>query len=404
MIRIINSQDKTKTKLVSKEVYKESLINSFADGIIGHFNDADFFFTDIENGYLKYVAEAIDKAKFENLVNELIEEGYAPNLDALNLEEQIQYLYQNKLVDNYDLYELIDTNKLADLMMENKCGWIFSIDDTDNSFYTDLADLDLTEVTHERKEYGIGDSINIGNITGIIEDYDDKYFYVRDSNANTVKIKKIKDGTWELPFTKEKAEKLYDLVCTNKYDSCDDKMKILYGLYGSDSLFDALYNYSKETTEFNPNTVKRYVKKVLNEYKENPENFFVKLEPEAKVILEKIINDSYPDEINQTNDSKDYTSIQNMTSRLKTIVKETSIFQSDKKFGAAEFKELLEENGFEVEYVENKSGTWQKDDYNEYFKNYDIKLENGQHIYFRVIADDNFDTKEIICYLNGKNW
>jgi len=150
MIRIINSQDKTKTKLVSKEVYKESLINSFADGIIGHFNDADFFFTDIENGYLKYVAEAIDKAKFENLVNELVEEGYTSNLDELTLEEQIQFLYQYKFVDNYDLYELIDKNKLADLMMENKCGWIFSIDDTDNSFYTDLADLDLTEVTPEK--------------------------------------------------------------------------------------------------------------------------------------------------------------------------------------------------------------------------------------------------------------
>ena len=104
------------------------------------------------------------------------------------------------------------------------------------------------------------------------------------------------------------------------------------------------------------------------------------------------------------NAPKDYTSIQNMASRLKTIIKETSTFQEDKNFGAVEFKKLLEANGFEVEYVENKSGTWQKDDYNEYFKNYDIKLTDGQHIYFRVIADDNFDTKEIICYLNGKNW
>ncbi len=145
------------------------------------------------------------------------------------------------------------------------------------------------------KKYNVGDSVKFKDgKTGIVEDYDDKYFYIKDSNANSVKI-------------------------------CKD------------------------------------------------------------------------------NAPKDYTSIQNMTARLKTIIKETSTFQSDKNFGAVEFKKLLEANGFEVEYVENKSGTWQKDDYNEYFKNYDIKLADGQHIYFRVIADENFDTKEIICYLNGKN-
>ena len=296
MIKILNSEDKNKTKLVSKETYKESLINSFADGIIGHFNDADFFFTDIDNGYLSYVAKSIDSEGFKTLVKELKEEGYVQDLEALNLEDQIQYIYQNRLVDNYDLYELIDTSKLADLMMENKCGWIFSIDDTDNSFYTDLADLDLTEVTPNKKKYGIGDSVKFkdGRV-GIVEDYDEKYYYIKDNNTNIVKI--LKDNT-----------------------------------------------------------------------------------------------------------PKDYTSIQNMTSRLKTIIKETSTFQNDKNFGAVEFKKLLEANGFEVEYVENKSGTWQKDDYNEYFKNYDIKLVDGQHIYFRVIADDNFNTKEVICYLNGKNW
>ena len=108
--------------------------------------------------------------------------------------------------------------------------------------------------------------------------------------------------------------------------------------------------------------------------------------------------------VNEVLDSKDYTSIQNMTSRLKTIIKETSTFQRDKNYSINDFKKTLEDNGFEVEYVENKSVIWQQDDYGEYFKNYDIKLKDGQHIYFKIIADDNFDTQEVICYLNGQNW
>lgn len=103
-------------------------------------------------------------------------------------------------------------------------------------------------------------------------------------------------------------------------------------------------------------------------------------------------------------DPEDYTSIQNMNTRLKTIVNKTSNFQKDKNFGAVQFKKLLEENGFEVEYFENKSGTWKENDLGEKFKEYDIKLTDGQHIYFKLIADPNYETKEVICYLNGKNW
>lgn len=88
---------------------------------------------------------------------------------------------------------------------------------------------------------------------------------------------------------------------------------------------------------------------------------------------------------------------------LDSILKERSTFMRDKDYDASSFRRELEENGYEVDYVDNRSGTW-KDHNGEKFKEYDIKLKNGQHIYFRLIADENYDTKEIITYKNGKDW
>lgn len=89
--------------------------------------------------------------------------------------------------------------------------------------------------------------------------------------------------------------------------------------------------------------------------------------------------------------------------KLDDIIKERNTFTKDKDYDAYSFKKELEKNGHKVEYIENRSGTWQ-DKNGEKFKEYDIKLEDGQHIYFRLIADENYDTKEIIAYKNGKNW
>ena len=116
---------------------------------------------------------------------------------------------------------------------------------------------------------------------------------------------------------------------------------------------------------------------------------------DANTNVVKILKDYVPE---------DYTAIQNKTARLKTIINKTSTFQKDKNFGAIQFKKLLEANGFEVEYFENKSGTWQHNELDEKFKEYDIKLTDGQHIYFKLIADSNYETKEVICYLNSENW
>ena len=94
---------------------------------------------------------------------------------------------------------------------------------------------------------------------------------------------------------------------------------------------------------------------------------------------------------------------QNEPKKLDDIIKEHSTVVKDKDYDAYSFKKDLEENGYKVEYIENRSGTWQEHN-GKKFKEYDIKLDGGQHIYFRLIADENYDTKEIIAYKNGKNW
>ena len=90
-------------------------------------------------------------------------------------------------------------------------------------------------------------------------------------------------------------------------------------------------------------------------------------------------------------------------SKLSKLIGEVSTFTNNKNYDVLDFKKKLEENGFKVEYMENKSGTWQENN-GEYYKDYDVKLEDGTHIFFRLIADDNFDSKEVIAYTNGKNW
>lgn len=101
--------------------------------------------------------------------------------------------------------------------------------------------------------------------------------------------------------------------------------------------------------------------------------------------------------------SKDYTSVKNQKSRLSSIIGDVSHYTSDKSYDVLDFRDTLEKNGFKIDYIENKSGTWQ-DRNGEKHKEYDIKLDDGTHIYFDLVADENYDTKEVIAYTNGKGW
>lgn len=95
---------------------------------------------------------------------------------------------------------------------------------------------------------------------------------------------RVKDGTWALPFTKEKAQKLYDLLCTDKYKDLGDrdKIDILYNVLGDDQLLDDLEG------KFNKAIVKKHLKRILNKYDESPDYFRDKIEKKAKEILENI--------------------------------------------------------------------------------------------------------------------
>lgn len=129
---------------------------------------------------------------------------------------------------------------------------------------------------------------------------------------------------------------------------------------------------------------------------------------DAKSFLENQDNDEEPTtkfaESNyKKSEVKDYSSIKNEKKKLDTIVGDVSHYTDDKGYDVLSFRETLEKNGFDVDYIENKSGTWQ-DHNGEKFKEYDIKLKNGTHIYFRLIADKDYDTKEVIAYTNGKGW
>lgn len=100
---------------------------------------------------------------------------------------------------------------------------------------------------------------------------------------------------------------------------------------------------------------------------------------------------------------KDYSSIKNDKHRLNTIIGDVSRMSKNKFYDVLDFRKTLEKNGFAVDEIENKSGTW-KDHNGEKYKEYDIKLKDGQHIYFQLIADEDYNTKEVIAYPNGKGW
>ena len=198
MIKVVNVNFPEDTMYISKETLKSDLKESLAEGMVGHQNDASYFFTHrggVDDGVLPLVAKAVDKEKYDELIRELIDEEMVfTNFDTLSIEEGIEDLYKNKIVDNYDLFELVDLNKLADSMIENKCGWVFYAD-AYNDFSVDLADIDWTDVEKPVKEYAIGDSYEFEDgRCGIVEDMDDKNYIIRDCNGNTFKVKVVKDS------------------------------------------------------------------------------------------------------------------------------------------------------------------------------------------------------------------
>jgi hypothetical protein len=95
-------------------------------------------------------------------------------------------------------------------------------------------------------------------------------------------------GTWALPQTKKQAEDLKQLI--KEPLKANEACKKLYDLLGADDLFDEIEQYSREEGkdyDISP-LVKIYINKILNEYKQTPENFSKPFESDAIKILKTI--------------------------------------------------------------------------------------------------------------------
>lgn len=97
-------------------------------------------------------------------------------------------------------------------------------------------------------------------------------------------------GTWTLPNTKRKAQKLKELMEQPLLVSEDPQSK-LYDLYGDDSLFDEIWNYEDDSNNDLRELVKKYISKYLYDYAENPESYRCKLSKNARAILEAILSE-----------------------------------------------------------------------------------------------------------------
>ena len=95
---------------------------------------------------------------------------------------------------------------------------------------------------------------------------------------------------------------------------------------------------------------------------------------------------------------------------LNSILKKYSTlrccFSDDPNFDVTDFVKVLEDNGFQVESVENTNKVWMNNAYlkGEPMKHYDIKMSNGLHLSFTLLAYPDYSTRELIIYRNGYNW
>lgn len=93
-------------------------------------------------------------------------------------------------------------------------------------------------------------------------------------------------GTWALPNTKQKAEKLQELFREPIYSNQETK-DALYDLYGDDELFDDIDGAEyKEDIRY---LIACYLDKMIKYYNEKPECFNVQFDKNAIKILKAIV-------------------------------------------------------------------------------------------------------------------
>lgn len=101
----------------------------------------------------------------------------------------------------------------------------------------------------------------------------------------------LNEGIWALPFSKNKANKLKELM-SNKLEYTEELLDNLYDLTGDDALFDDIEHriddeeyQGKDAREL----LKEYLKVILDAYEKEPEAFSDNLDYDAAKILKELI-------------------------------------------------------------------------------------------------------------------
>jgi len=99
---------------------------------------------------------------------------------------------------------------------------------------------------------------------------------------------RIQEGTWALPFTGDKADRLHSLVA-DLDTTFELDMTKLYDLLGDDDLWDELNKIDKSVKQGKMKAMKKAIKDMVDHYEKTPEDFKDKFEPEALEILKSIV-------------------------------------------------------------------------------------------------------------------
>ena len=117
----------------------------------------------------------------------------------------------------------------------------------------------------------------------------------RTRKGKSITERKIREGTWAVPFTPEKAAKLATIVKNLKANKKVTGSE-LYDVFGADDLFDALEFVDKgdETSDMvagkgNAQIIQRYLGDMLADYEADPSSFRDKLSDKVKQILQGIL-------------------------------------------------------------------------------------------------------------------
>lgn len=111
-------------------------------------------------------------------------------------------------------------------------------------------------------------------------------------------IESINEGTWSLPDTNNKVEKLKELIYNLENDeNFKYDHKYIYSSLGNDSLFDiidGLIDKKLDNKELNSHIaieIKNYIKRLIDNYSKNPNHYSIEISPETVDLL-KSINES----------------------------------------------------------------------------------------------------------------